>query len=139
MTFCKMLKNDKVVNIGCVFLKWNIKRHRMNVCSVDEGQFVQSYDEKTIYKDSWLKPAPEEAKNFEEAKIVVIDQIEFDDLKELLNEGEEVLVEKPEPLPSPQVLTEEPVEEKPMSIAEMRQIIAEQQKQIDLLLEKFNS
>jgi len=136
MTFFKVIQDNKIVTVGCVFLKWNQDNKALFVCDVDEGQFVQSYDELHIYHDSWLKPAPRKAGKHEEAKIVIITQQEYEDLLAELDEGE-ILIETPS-IPEPEEeMPEPPEEEKPMSIAEMREIISRQQEQINSLLDKL--
>jgi len=136
MTYFKVIQNKKVVTVGCVFLKWNMKRQKLFICDANEGQFVQSYDELHVYHDSWLKPSMAHDIEYEEATIVVITEQEYEDLLESLDEGE-VVEESP-------VIEEEPVEvqipeeEKPMSIAEMREIIARQQEQINMLINKLS-
>ena len=136
MTFFKVIQEKTVVSVGCVFLKWNIKKNALFVCDVDKGEFVQSYDEKHIYHDDWLKSAPKEAGKHEEAEIVIITQQEYEDLLAILDEGE-VVIETP-PIEEPQEeMPEAPVEEKPMSISEMRETIAHQQEQIDMLIKKL--
>lgn len=136
MTYFKVIQENKVVSVGSAFLKWNVKRQRFFISSVDEGQFVQSYDEQHIYHDQWLKPSPTEAGVHEEAKVVIIDLQEYEELLEILNEGEvieevPIIPEEPEEIP-------EPIEEKPMSISEMRETIARQQEQINMLINKLN-
>lgn len=134
MTYFKIVKNNKVIDVGCVFLKWNNEKKKMYICDVDDAQFVQTYDESKIYKASWLNPAPKEAGSFKSAKVVVIDETEFNDLNELLGEGEVVSEQvEEEQRQEPQKHDEIP-EEKPMTIAEMREKIIEQQKQIESLL-----
>lgn len=133
MNYFKIIQKKKVVNIGCTFLKW--ERDRLFVCSEDDGQFIQSLDEKSVYRDSWMKEYLEEFTGFENAKVVRIDETEFNDLKAMLDDGEEVseqevlIQEQPEE-------TIEPQEDKPLSIAEMRRLITEQQKQIEELMAK---
>ena len=140
MTYFKILQENKVVNVGCVFLKWNSARKKLYICDVDEGQFVQTYDESEIYKDSWMKPAPKEAGEHKNAKVVIISKEEFDELLELLSDGEDIEVEQPEiPVHVVHEAPQEEPEEKPMTISEMRQKIIEQQKQIDALLEAYQS
>ena len=138
MTYFKIIKKDKVINVGCVFLKWNENKNKMNICEVDDAQFVQTYDESAIYKAGWLNPAPKKAGKFETVQVVVIDETEFNDLLELLSEGEQISVEEEEheEYQPRQTETEEP-EEKPLTIAEMREMIIEQQKQIEALIEKL--
>jgi len=135
MTFFKVQKNNNVVDVGCVFLKWNSKRHKLFICEVDEGQFVQSYKDR-IYKASWLKPAPAEAKEYELAEVVVITETEYNDIKALLDEDETVPVEEEPVYEEPVVEEPQTQEEKPLTIAQMREIITEQQKQIEVLMEK---
>jgi len=137
MTYFKVIKNDKVIDVGCVFLKWNTKRHKYNVCSVDEGQFLQSLDEQHIYRDTWMKSYPKEASGYSFADISAITESEFDDLRELLSEGEEITIEEA-PNEIFEVHEAEEHEDKPMSIADMRKIIAEQQMQIELLNQRLN-
>ena len=136
MTYFKAIQNDKVVSVGCVFLKWSLNKHKFFICDVDEGQFVESYDEQHIYQDSWMKPAPPEAGEQEQASIVIIGQQEYEDLLEMLNEGEIVEVQQ-EPTVEQEEQVELPVEDKPMSIADMREMILKQQQLIDTLMEKL--
>ena len=137
MTFFKIIKNKKVISVGCVFLKWREDNHQFFICDVDEGQFVLSYDEKYIYRDTWMKPAPKDATKYEEATVEIITQQEYEDLLAMLDEGETVeevvpvIPEQQEEIVPPQE------EEKPMTIAEMREIILKQQEQINSLLGLF--
>lgn len=140
MTYFKVIRNDIVVDVGTVFLKWNINKHKFNICSTDEGQFVQSYKEDHIYRDSWMKQHPDEAKGYDNAKVVIIAESEYNDLRDLLGEGETVEVDEII-IPSEEV-HEVPVQELPekkLSLAELRELVVEQQKQIELLNEKLNS
>ena len=139
MTFFKIIKDNEVINIGCVFLKWNDSRKKMYICDVNEAQFVQTLDESNIYKASWLKSAPRKAGKYETVTVEIITEAEFNELKELLNEGESIPVEEPV---VPEEHHEEPVEEpeeKPMTIAEMREMIRVQQKQIEALMEMLQT
>ena len=138
MTYFKVIKNEEVIDVGCVFLKWDTKRNKMYICNPDEAQFVQSINEDNIYKASWLNSAPRKAGKYDTAEVVVIDETEYNDLNALLSEGEQVTVETPPPAPPVQPTEEEP-EEKPMTIAEMRERILEQQRQIDSLMEMLQS
>jgi hypothetical protein len=137
MTYFKIIIKKKIINVGCTFLKWNEERKRMYISNVDEGQFVQAIDESGIYRDTWMKEAPKEAKSFTNAKVVIIDEAEFNDLLEELNEGNSIDEETPEIIPEHE-LTEEPEQEKPMSINDMRDLILQQQQQIELLLNKLS-
>ena len=138
MTFFKIIKDEEVIDIGCVFLKWNDARKKMYICDVNEAQFVQTFDETKIYKASWLNPAPKKAGKYETVTVEVIDETEFDELKELLSEGQPIFIDEPVIEVQHHEEVEIP-EEKPMTIAEMRQLILEQQKQIETLLKKFQT
>ena len=137
MAFFKAIKDNKVYTVGCVFLKWNTKMQRFFVCDVDEGQFVESYDEQHVIRDEWMKVAPDGAGEHEDAKVVIISLQEYEDLLAILNEGEEVVYSAPE-IEKQEEIPEEPEEEKPMTIAEMRELILKQQEQINSLIEKVS-
>ena len=121
MTYFRIVIGKEVVSVGTVFLKWNEKRHKFNVCPVDEGQFVQSYDENGVYRDAWLKPAPAEAISYQMAKVEIIDEEEYEATKSWLGEGEHVYEEEPVEQEDTQHTDQpEPQPEKIMSVAEMR-------------------
>lgn len=138
MTFFKVLQNNKVVSVGTVFLEWNIKKHKMYVSDIDDGQFVQAYDESQIYRDTWMKPAPSEATSYVYATVIIIGQTEYEDLKAMLDDKEEIIEEPVVQRPVIQPEIEETTEQKPMSIAEIREIILKQQEQINTLMQKVN-
>ena len=72
MAFFKIVVDGNVVSVGSTFLKWNEKRHKMYIANIDEGQFIQSFDEKDIYKAPWMKPAPLEAEGYQAAEVISI-------------------------------------------------------------------
>lgn len=135
MTFCKVIIDGNIVSVGCAFLKWNEKRHKFSICDSDEGQFLQSIDESEVFRAPWMKPFPSDAEGYVEADVNVISQQEFEDLKFLLSEGEEVKEEEQPPVEE-HIDRELPEEEKPLSLAEMRAIILQQQEQIERLMKK---
>lgn len=134
MIYYKIIQNEHVIDAGFTFLKWNERRKRLNLCNEDQAQFVQSYDQKRIFKDTWLKPCPENNIHFENAQVFIITQAEFDDIRALLDGDEEIPVQ-PESVVETVVESEpeKPAEEAPISIAEMRVLIKEQQEQISQL------
>ena len=134
MTYCKIIQNDKVVSAGCVFLMWNEKRNRLYVCDVNDAQYVQSFDEANIYHADWFRTLPKDAPVYETAEAVVITKQEYEDLVEQLKEHEPVPVEQIVPEHTVQEDVDKPEEEQVMSIAEMREMIINQQKQIDALI-----
>ena len=136
MVLFKVIQNNTVVSVGSVFLRWDTEKHRLFICDVDKGEFAQSFDEKCIYKDDWLKTSDGNIQH-ENASIVIIDETEYEDLKQMLIEGEPIVEE---PVHEHVIIPEhhEPEkEERPLTIAQMREIIVEQQKQIEILMKKF--
>ena len=135
MTFFKVIKNDTVIDVGCAFLKWNDTKNRYFACQLDEAQFALSYAEQNIYRDDWMKLTSDKAKDFIHAKVEIIDEQEYDDLLDLLSENEVVTIEKPQVIVSE---THEVIpEEKPLSLNELRELVKEQQKQIENLISKM--
>lgn len=126
----KIIQNEQVIDAGFVFLKWNETRHKMNLCNENEAQFVQSFDQTKVYRDEWLKPFTGEI-DFEPAKVEIIPQIEFEEIRALLD-GDEIIPVLPEPVEEEVVpeVEEQKVETSPLSISEMRQMIIEQKEQI---------
>lgn len=137
MTYFKIIENKKVIDVGCVFLKWNSNRHKYYICDIDEGQIVQGYVHGDFYTSEWMKPSPPDATKYPILEVDIIDETEFEDLLAILDEGETVEVAE-EPVIIPQDEAQNaPEEEKPMSISEMRATILAQQKQIEMLLDKI--
>ena len=135
MTFFKIIQNNTVIDVGNVFLRWNKKRNRFYICDVNEAEFAQSSDQTKIYKDYWLKASPVEA---EDASIVVIDRDQYDEIRALLEDGQQIEIppEPPKDVPEQRPSTKLE-EEKPLTISEMRQMIKEQQEQILILKDKI--
>lgn len=137
MTYYKIIQDNHIVDAGFVFLKWNERRHRLNLCDENEAQFVQAHDESCVYRDEWLKPIFEASIEFTPAQIVVINKTEYDDIRALLD-GDEILPVQPE-IQEEEVVSEpeKPAEETQLSISDMRRLIQVQQEQIALLTEKL--
>ena len=136
MTYFKIIQDNKVVDVGFSFLKWNLKYHRLYSCDVSIAQFVKGDNADKIYWDAWLRPAPKDVENviYEESKIEIINETEYLDLKAQLDDGEEISIDIDSPeVEIPHEYQEEDVEEKPMSVSEMRAIIVEQAAKIDRL------
>ena len=135
--FFKIVQDKKIISVGSVFLKWNTKKHRLFICDVDEGQFVQSFDEQYTVRDTWMKVPPEDADEYPLATVIIITEQEYNDLKAILEDSAEIDI--PEPVIEQQAeYVEPPEEEKVMSIAEMRQLILQQQDQINKLMQAVN-
>ncbi len=135
MHFYKIIKDDAVIDVGFVFLNWSEKHGCMIACDVSEAQFAQSSDELKAYHDNWLKPVPETYTDYEAAQVVIIEEDEYEELRARLINGETISPDDIEPEiiePEPEEVTPDD-EDKPLTIAEMRQIITEQQNKIKLL------
>ena len=137
MTYFKIIRNGVVIDAGHVFLKWNLKRHRMYISEAIDAQFVQNYKLDKIYRSYWLKPAPQEAGEYELVNIVIISEQEYYDVVAQLDDGEEIVIPD-DPIPEPTPDIPDP-DEKPMTLEEMRRMIKQQAEQIlfleDCLLE----
>lgn len=137
MAYFKIIQNDNVIDVGYVFLKWNKKYSQPYACDVQDAELVMSEVHYKVYHPEWLKKPPEEATGYEEAIVTVINETEYRDLLDQLFTSEE-----PVPIPKPEDVTPEeeedydrdkPEEERPVSVPEMRRIIADQQAQIEML------
>ena len=136
MTFYKIVRDGTVIDAGFIFLKWSERSHRLVVCDVNEAQFVQSFDQEHVYHTDWLKLAPTEAGDYETVEVVAVDATEYDEIRALLDDGETIpneqapFTEEPEEQSSE---PEQPEPERPLTVQEMRQLIADQQERIALL------
>ena len=133
MTYFKAIQNGTVVDVGSVFLKWNEKRKKFYICDVEEAELAEGSN--GLYRDYWLKASDKEAKD---ASIVVIDRAEYDEIRALLEDGEEV----PAPPETPKLEQITPatpgvIEDQPLTISQMREMIISQQEQIEILKEKI--
>ena len=138
MMYMKMIQDNHVVDVGCAFLRWDDKLNRLFICECIDADFIQSHDEQHIYHCNWIHGVRTDKVEYQEAEIVVIERAEYDELLALLGENE--IVNVPPEAPEVQVSAPKEVQqpEQPMTIAEMRETIINQQKQIDMLLEKFS-
>lgn len=122
MTYFKMAQNGEIVDVGISCLQ--IFRGRLLYCGLNDAQVVQNYAQTKLYHDDWLRAVPAGVA-YEAAVITVIDEEEFEELKELIDDGETVPVPpepEPEPTPEPEP---EPEPEHRMTVQEMREKILE--------------
>lgn len=124
-----------VVDAGATWLTWNAKHRCLMMCGPDAASYVQGRDQKTIYTADWMLPAKHGWPTAAEVTVTVIDAVEYDEILAMLNDGEEIpdIPEPEPPQPDPDEPEEPEPEERPMTIAEMRQFIADQQEQINML------
>ena len=131
MACFKVIQNNQIVDAGNIFLRWSTKWQQFFACELEEAQFAQSI-KNVIYRDAWLRPCFEETNLATEAKIVCIDESEYQEIYELL--VDEQIIDIPEeeypiiPDPEPEV---EPQKQK--TVSEMREQIQAQQDQISML------
>ncbi len=128
MNFYKIIIAGKVVDVNCIYLKWQQKHGILIGCDPSEAQFIQSSDQSEVYRAKWLNPAPPEAGIFDTVEAVEISEEEYIALREKLGNGEDVAEPEPqqeEPAPEEASSEDVPVETV-MSAAEMRRIVAEQ-------------
>lgn len=138
MNYFKIIADGRVVDVGEIFLRWQEKNRILISCPLEEAQLVQGHDGETIYRVPWLNPLPEEAGSYESVEAAIIDRQEYLDLLAVLEDGEQPIEPEPpkqEPEPEPEPDPEQPEEEKPMTVAEMRQRIKELEARNDMLLE----
>ncbi len=130
MTFFKVIKDNQIIDAGSTFLKWNVKWQQLFACDAEDGQFVLSLKE-IVYHDDWMRRCVFEISNVEEARVVCIEQKEYEEIRELLSDNEIIDIPVEE---YPIEVEPEPVQpEKQKTVNEMRTLLKEQQQQIDLL------
>ena len=122
MEYFKVIQNQSVVDVGSFFLHWNAKYHQYFYCDINDAQLVQGMITEKLYHGSWLKSPSDSKTEYEEAEIVMIEASEYDELKATLESGEEIPYSEPvvDILPETPEETDQPEEERPMTIQEMR-------------------
>lgn len=106
-------------------------------CGPDRATGVLSHDSSIIYHIDGAVPLGD----YQDVIVADIGWQEYDELRALLDDGEEVPVPEPvypEPEPEPEPDPEQPEVEKPMSVQEMREKIIEQEAQIADLTEALD-
>lgn len=136
MNYFKMIRDNKIIDVGTTFIRLDKNHNILFVSDPDHAQFIESYDCKKIYHDTWLKSIRNTNINCEFANIVEIDKDEYDELVALLDDKETINVEDNN---NEEIqIVEDTVEkdeqmEKPMSISEMRDRIKELTELVDKL------
>lgn len=105
-------------------------------CEPDRATGVISSDSSIIYHIDGAAPLGD----YQDVIVADIGWQEYDELRALLDDGETVPVPEPvipEPEPEPEPEPDQPVEEKPMSVQEMRERIMEQDRQIAELTDQL--
>ena len=102
MTYYKIIKDGVVIDANFKFFRHQRKHLNIIRCEERVAELVQSSDEKTFYRAEWLRPLPDRVCHHPVVEVVVIDEAEYNELKEQLQLGKIIV---------PQVLEEEPVVE----------------------------
>ena len=142
VTYYKIVRDGAVIDAYYTFLKWSQGRRRLICCGVDDAQFAQGYDG-TVYHDYWMAAVPEAVTEYETATVAIIDAVEYDELRAELDDGETVQdTPEPDPEPTPEHEPEPeptPEPERPMTVQEMRERIAELTAQVLNASEPFTA
>lgn len=126
MTYFKVIANGAAVDAGWMWLQWNARHQCLMACEPNAAHWAQSYDGSTVYRFGWLNPVPNGAPEYPTVEAAIIDAQEYDDLIAVLDGGETVPEPvEPEPEPEPAPEPEPEPEDRPMSVREMREKIAE--------------
>ena len=124
-----------VVDANFVFLKWAQNGAGvpfLTTCDIEEAQYIQSYDQKEIYRVRWLNPV-DDGGMFPTVEAVLIDEEEYNEIREQLDDGEPIPDPDPEPDPDPnpeEVMTVEIMRRK---IIELEEKNAEKDEHIEFL------
>lgn len=139
MTYYKIIVDGSVVDAAFTFLRWDERLNRLLGCDPKDAHFIQSHDGNTVYRVGWLNPVPDAAKvRYETVDAEIVDKQEYDDLRAVLDSGETVPEpddEELQPDVSDDTTEEEPDAEKPLTVQQMREKIAEQEASIAMLTE----
>ena len=112
MTFYKIIKDNKVIDVNNKFFKFLKKRLIPISCDSNDAEVVISSDGNKYYTADWMKPAPAQL-NVELVKVFIISAEEYNSLKEQLQLNETIVVEpvKEEVVVATNEVVEQPKEE----------------------------
>lgn len=126
--YYKIIQSGNIVGAGFQFLKWFPRSRKFAFCDLEQAQCVKDAVTDELYHADWLKNVPQEASfTPSEAEVVFIELAEYDDIIEELMDGEPIPEPEQAPIPEPTPTPEpEPEQESErMTVAEMREKIAE--------------
>ena len=131
MRYYKIYKDGMVVDANFVFLKWTqngMGLKFLETCNIEEAQYIQSSDQKEIYRVNWLNPVKDNGQ-FEVVEATLIDEAEYREIRQQLDESKEPIPDpipesdsdpSLEPIPEPYP---EPVDDEVMTLEIMRREI----------------
>lgn len=141
MAHYKMILSGEVIDVGNRFVYWVPENRILAYCDANHAEMIQSaIDDGKLYHTEWLRRIPHGAPECTEVELKRIEESEFDELKALLGDGERVEeVREPGPEPEPELEPETPPEEqeKPMTVQQMRDKIAELENMLAQIIGKI--
>lgn len=90
MNYYKVIVNGNVIDANFVFLKWQEKHNILVGCDAEEAHFIQSSDQKEVWRAEWLNPVPEGAGEYTIVDAVEITETEYVELRQQLDLGNTV-------------------------------------------------
>lgn len=90
MNYYKIKSGDTVIDVNCVFLKWQEKHRVLVDCPAEEAQFIITSDQLHVYHVPWLHKVPAGYGEYESIDAVPIEKEEYTALKATLETGESV-------------------------------------------------
>lgn len=126
MDYYKIIQNGEIVGVGTRYLRWFLRSKGYYYCGLNLAEAVEDDVSGTMFHPMWMHESPSEAYVLPVATVEEIDYTEYDELYNQLDDGETIPVPDPEPEPQPEPSPEpEPDPERPMTVQEMRNKIAE--------------
>lgn len=96
MNYYKILIGDQIIDVNCVFLRWQARHGVMLICDAEDAQFITPRDGSAVWHPAWLHPVPEGAVYDGDIEAVEIGAEEYAELlARLETEGIVVLPEDP--------------------------------------------
>lgn len=102
MNYYKLTSGKNIIGIvtSLDFRRFQKKHRIILICDVQSAQYVQYKD--ILYRDNWMLPITSDLYDYESAKVIQINEQEYNTLKAALKTEDEIVIE-----------TETPVEEEP--------------------------
>lgn len=97
MNYYKLINGKNIVGIGLSldFRKFQKKHGVILFCDEQFAQYIQYKD--TLYHDDWMLPVTTDLYEYESAKVIEIDEDEYNTLKKSLEIEDEILIEPETP------------------------------------------
>lgn len=138
MTYYKVIKNNEVIDVNHVFLKWQERHNLLLSCDVSEALFIQSSDGTEIWRVDWLNRIPKNCTySFESIEAVEITAEEYIELKKQLDLGETVPDTAPDEPPGEiETPPDDPIQEEVLSGTALRLRVQELSETVANLVEQ---